>query len=70
MDFNTIIQSVSVVGFPIIMCLVMAWYITKLIESHKEETDKFSNALSNNTLVLQKLCDILNTERSDTDVKG
>ena len=37
----------------------------KLNDSHKAETDKFTTALNDNTLVLQNLCDILNVERSD-----
>lgn len=68
MDFNTILQAVTTVGFPIVMCLVMAWYIKTINESHrkeieninalhKSETDKFIEAINNNTLALQKICD-------------
>jgi hypothetical protein len=62
---QAILQAVTTVGFPIVMCLCLAWYCMKLDESHKAETDKFTTALNENTLVLQKLCDILNVERSD-----
>lgn len=60
-----ILQSITTVGFPIVMCLCLAWYCMKLGDSHKSETDKLTMALNENTLVLQKLCDILNVERSD-----
>ena len=60
-----ILQAITTVGFPIVMCLCLAWYCMKLNESHKAETDKFASALNKNTLILQKLCDILNVERSD-----
>ena len=60
-----ILQAITTVGFPIVMCLCLAWYCMKLNDSHKAETDKFTLALNENTLVLQKLCDILNVERSD-----
>lgn len=63
--FQMILQAVTTVGFPIVMCLCLAWYYMKLNESHKAETDKFTTALNDNTLILQKLCDILNVERSD-----
>ena len=63
MDFNSVLQAVSTVGFPIVMCLVFAWYIKDLNESHKEETEKFTEALNSNTIVLQKLCDTMNVER-------
>lgn len=68
MDINTILQAVTTVGFPIVMCLVMAWYIKTINESHrkeidninalhKNEADKFTEAINNNTLALQKICD-------------
>lgn len=65
MDINIVMQAITTVGFPIVMCLCLAWYYMKLNESHKIETDKFTTALNENTLVLQKLCDVLNVERSD-----
>lgn len=65
MDFSAITQAISTVGFPIVMCLVFAWYIKDLNESHKVETEKFTDALNANTLVLQKLCDAMNVERKE-----
>lgn len=53
---------ISTLGFPIGMCLIMCYYINKINDSHKEETDKFAIALNNNTVVLQKLCDRLDSE--------
>ena len=67
MDINVIIQAITTVGFPIVMCICLAWYCMKLGDSHKAETDKFTTALNENTLILQKLCDILNVERSDNN---
>lgn len=61
---QAILQAITTVGFPIVMCLCLAWYCMKLDQSHKAETDKFTTALNENTLILQKLCDILNVERS------
>ena len=63
--FQMVMQAITTVGFPIVMCLCLAWYCMKLNDIHKEETDKFVAALNNNTIILQKLCDILNVERSD-----
>lgn len=67
MDINVIMQAITTVGFPIVMCICLAWYCMKLGDSHKAETDKFTTALNENTLILQKLCDILNVERSDNN---
>lgn len=57
MDVNAIIQIISGVGFPIAACLICFWYVNKLTETHKEEVNKLTDALNNNTLVMQKLCD-------------
>ena len=65
MDFSAVLQAISTVGFPIVMCLIFAWYIKDLNISHKEETEKFTEALNSNTLVLQKLCDAMNVEREE-----
>lgn len=59
---NDLATLISTLGFPIAMCLIMCYYINKINDAHKEETDKFAEALNNNTVVLQKLCDKLDTE--------
>lgn len=61
MDFNVIIQTISTVGFPIAMCLILMWYINKTNEEHKAEMDKMSDALENNTLALTRLVAQLDT---------
>lgn len=58
-DLSTLI---STLGFPIGMCLIMCYYINKINDAHKQESDKFAEALNNNTVVLQKLCDKLDSE--------
>lgn len=59
MDTNTIVSIISAVGFPIAMCLLMFWYMTKQDENHKEEVNKLKEAVDNNTLVLTKLVERL-----------
>ena len=63
MDVEIIIQIISTVGFPIAMCVALLWYIKEISDKHKQETEKFTEALNNNTLVLQKLCDTIGVER-------
>lgn len=62
-----IVNIISTVGFPIFACCALFWMNDKESQRHAEETEKFTNALAENTLVLQKLCDKLDTERSETD---
>ena len=57
MDASSIVTVVSQVGFPIAMCLVMAWYVKYTNDQHNEEIDKITEALNNNTLAVQKLCE-------------
>lgn len=63
-DLSTLI---STLGFPMGMCLIMCYYIYKIGDAHKEETTKFAEALNNNTVVLQKLCDKLDSEVNVND---
>lgn len=57
MDFNSVLQAITTVGFPIVMCLILMWYINKTEERHKDETEKLTEALNNNTLAIQSLKD-------------
>lgn len=56
MDSN-IINLIGSVGFPIIMCLLMYKQLNDSNVLHKEEMSKMTEALNNNTLVLQQLSD-------------
>lgn len=73
MDIKVLIDAVSVVGFPIIMCLVFMYYvkyltdknaeqIDRLQSQHKQETTEMTKAIENNTLALTKLIDKLGGE--------
>lgn len=65
---NEIITAISSLGFPIVACIGMGWYVkyqtdinTKEVKEmrneHKQEIDKVTQSLNNNTLVIQKLID-------------
>ena len=62
MDANTIIQLVGSLGFPVVMCGALFWRMVKSHEQHKEEMDKLSEALNNNTIAITKLSDNLDKE--------
>lgn len=59
MDTQVLIQSISTVGFPIVMCLLFMYYIKYVNDQHKDEINKLSESINNNTLVMQKLLDKL-----------
>lgn len=52
-----VVTAISTIGFPIVMCLILLKFQKDESAEHKEETEKFTEALNRNTLVLQKLCD-------------
>lgn len=62
MDINIILQAISTVGFPIVVAAAMFWKMNKEDEDHKVEMEKVTEAVNNNTLVIQKLVDKLNVE--------
>ena len=63
MDVTEIMNAIATVGFPIVCCLAMAWYVKyttdknreeiyNLNEAHKTEMSEVTNAINNNTLAL------------------
>ena len=65
MDVNAVTTAISTLGFPIVMCGAMFWYMLKEKDAHKEEMNSVTEALNNNTLILQKLCDRLGDDNDD-----
>ena len=68
---------ITTVGFPIAMCLLFAWYIYKRDEKdstkdleHKQEVDKLSEAITNNTIVIENYLKVLSLkEGADNESK-
>ena len=61
MEISTIVlQAVSTVGFPIVVAGAMFWKMNKQDEDHKQEMNKITEAINNNTIALTKLLDKLN----------
>lgn len=52
-------------GFPIAMCLLLFVTMKEQSKQHKSEMDSITSALNNNTLVLQKLVDRLDSIKED-----
>ena len=51
MDIASLPQLISTVGFPIVMCLSMLWYIKDITEKRNLEVEKFTNAINRNTII-------------------
>ena len=70
MDMSAILQAITTVGFPVVMCGAMAYYVkyitdknreevAKLNEQHKQEILDVVKAIDNNTQALTHLCEKL-----------
>ena len=75
MDIQAILQAITQVGFPIVCCGAMMWYVkyytdksredlNKLNELHRQEMLDMTTAVNNNTNVLTRLCEILKKDES------
>ena len=75
-DVTGIIQIIGSLGFPVAACIYLFYSMQKERErndvqreadrkEHKEEMTKVTEALQNNTLVIQKLVDTLTVDQVD-----
>lgn len=56
-ELETIINAITQVGFPIVMCLILMKYCSELNDKHKAETDKVVEAVNECTAMINKLLD-------------
>ena len=56
---NEIVQAISTVGFPIVCCIILIYLNEKQDTRHKEEVDKMTEAVNNNTVVIQQILEHL-----------
>ena len=65
-----ITSAIATLGFPIVVSGALFWFMIKSNEQHKEEIDKLSKAVNNNTVVVQKLIDKLEPMSNKSNKKG
>lgn len=59
MDANIILQGISTVGFPAIMCMLMYYQMNKQTEAHAEEISKLTSVINDNTVATKELVALL-----------
>lgn len=59
MDYTAIMQAIGTVGFPIVACCAIFYLLEKQGQQHKDEMDKMTDALNNNTIVLNRILERL-----------
>lgn len=65
MDVNSVIQLVGSLGFPIVCCGALFWRMVKSDDQHKQEMDKISEVLNNNTVALTRLTEKISREEAE-----
>lgn len=73
MNMTDLMTVISSVGFPVVACVGLGWYVKYITDNnnkevaemrkeHQDEISKVTEALNNNTLALQRLCDRIDRE--------
>jgi len=73
MEFADILSAIGSFGFPIVMCIVVCFYVKYIIDKnseqlneitkeHKTEVAEMTKAIENNTLALTRLLERLSEE--------
>lgn len=56
MDVGTVMQLVGSLGFPIVCCGALFWYLVKEKDAHKEEMAELRKSVDANTTAINSLC--------------
>lgn len=54
-----VVTAISTVGFPIVMCILIFYYMEKEAESHKQEVDGLKEVLTDLRISITQLTDKL-----------
>ncbi len=65
MDAAALSTLIANLGFPIACVIAMFWMWNKEREDHKAEMQEVTKAITNNTLALQSLIDMINNRELD-----
>lgn len=61
---DVIIQVISTVGFPVAMCILMFWFLTKEQDNHKAEMLELKEVIAKNNEVLASLKQLIEDKLS------
>lgn len=56
MDVGTVTQLVGSLGFPVVCCGALFWYLVKEKDAHKEEMEELRKSVEANTAAINSLC--------------
>lgn len=56
MDVTMVTQLIGSLGFPIVCCAALFWYLVKEKDAHKEEMEELRKSVEANTTAINSLC--------------
>lgn len=65
MDYNSLVQAIGTLGFPIVACAALWYQNMKQSERHEEETKKWASVLEANTAAINKLSEVISGMKND-----
>lgn len=67
MDYEVLINAISTIGFPIVMCGIMFWFLNKEQENHKAEMLALKDVIARNNEVLASLKQLIEDKLGDNN---
>lgn len=59
MDPDIIMNAISTLGFPIVVCAALFWYINKQNENHKDEITALRSTIEENTNIIHEVKELI-----------
>lgn len=59
MDYDIIMQAITTVGFPIVVCAALFWYIYKKDEQHHKEVEALRTTIAENTTLIREVKELI-----------
>ncbi|MBP5433237.1 hypothetical protein [Ruminococcus sp.] len=67
MEFTELLTAISTVGFPIVFCLIMFWYLREESNNHKTEMDQLKAVIADNNTILASLKQLIQDKLTEVE---
>ena len=67
MEFTELLTAISTVGFPIVFCLIMFWYLREESNNHKTEMDQLKAVIADNNTILASLKQLIQDKLKEVE---
>lgn len=65
MEFAEIFSAISTIGFPIVACIMLFWYLQTESKNHKDEVADLKSVISENNTILAALKQLIEDKLGD-----